>query len=134
VFRTLIHLAHGQLGPLFAACFHLARSFREWCLGPYIRKQRGLKLLREWLSQEQLAQYNAHSYFEVTGCHTGKRYRCHGNGANIIELDDAAMPRTGWCFVPSDYLVARDVMLAQKIALETDEGGALAVAHNFTPR
>jgi hypothetical protein len=135
VFRTLLHFANGQLGPLFAACFHLARSFREWCLAPYIREQRGLKLLREWLSQEQLAQYDAHSYFDVTGCHTGKRYRiCHGNGANSIELDDAATPRTGWCFVPSDYLVAGDVMLAQKIALETDEGGALAVAQNFTPR
>jgi hypothetical protein len=31
------------------------------------------------------------------------------------------------------YLVAGDVMLAQKIALETDERGALAV-DNFTPR
>jgi hypothetical protein len=93
--------------------------------------------LREWLSQEQLAQYDAHRYFEVIGCHTGKRYRIlhgNGNGANIIELDDAALPRTGWCFVPRDPLVAGDVMLAQKIALETDERGALAVANNFTPR
>jgi len=32
---------------------------------------------------------------------------------------------TGWCFVPSAYLVAGDVMLAQKIALETDEKAAL---------
>ena len=59
---------------------------------------------------------------------------CHGNGANIIELDDAALPRTGWCFVPRDPLVAGGVMLAQKIALETDERGALAVANNFTVR
>jgi hypothetical protein len=40
-------------------------------------------------------------------------------------------PRNGWCFVPNAYLVAGDVMLAQKIALETDERGALAVAKNF---
>ena len=100
-----------------------------------IREQRGLKLLREWLSQEQLAQYDAHRYFEVIGCHTGKRYRIrHGIGANIIELDDAALPRTGWCFVPRVPLVAGDVMLAQKIALETDERSARAVANNFTPR
>jgi hypothetical protein len=32
---------------------------------------RGLKLLSEWLSQEQLAQYDTHNYFEVIGCHTG---------------------------------------------------------------
>src|SRR4029077_21028393 len=52
----------------------------------------------------------------------------------IIELDDAALPRTGWCFVPRVPLVAGDVMLAQKIALETDERSARAVAINFTPR
>jgi hypothetical protein len=40
----------------------------------------------------------------------------------------------GWCFVPKDNLVAGDVMLAQKIALETDERGALAVARNFLIR
>jgi hypothetical protein len=135
VFATLLHIVNGHLGRLLGACLHLARSFREWYLRPNLREQRGLNLLREWLSQEQLAQYDAHGYFEVTGCHTGKRYRIrHGNGANIIELDDAAMPRTGWCFVPRDPLVAGDVMLAQKIALETDERGALAVANNFTPR
>jgi len=61
-------------------------------------------------------------------------YIYHGNGANVIELDDAAPPRTGWCFVPGDHLVAGNVMLAQKIALETDERGALASANNFTPR
>jgi hypothetical protein len=33
-----------------------------------------------------------------------------------------------------DHLVAGDVMLAQKIALETDERGALAAANNFRPR
>ena len=113
----------------------MARTIREWYLRPSTREQRGLKLLREWLSQEQLAQFDANNYFEVIGCHTGKRYRiCHGNGANIVELDDRARPITGWCFVPNEHLVAGDVMLAQKIALETDEQGALAKANRFTPR
>jgi len=96
------------------------------------REERGLKLLREWLSQEQLAQFDANNYFEVIGCHSGKRYRiCQGNGANIVELDDHARPTTGWCFVPGEHLVAGDVMLAQKIALETDERGALEKANRF---
>jgi hypothetical protein len=74
-----------------------------------------------------LTQYDA--------CHTGKRYRiCHGKVANVFELDDDGLPREGWCFAPNDHLVAGDVMLAQKIALETDERGALATANNFTPR
>jgi hypothetical protein len=86
------------------------------------REARGIKLLREWLSPEQFAQYDARSYFEVTGCHSRKRYRIsHGAGR----------PRVGLCFAPKGYLVAGDVMLAQKIALETDERGALAVANKF---
>jgi len=53
----------------------VARTIREWYLRPSTREQRGLKLLREWLSQEQLAQFDANNYFEFIGCHTGKRYR-----------------------------------------------------------
>ena len=96
------------------------------------REARGLKLLREWLSPEQFAQYDAKSYFEVTGCHSGKRYRIsHGTSMNVHEIDGAGCPHVGWCFAPEAYLVACDVMLAQKIALETDERGALAVAKQF---
>jgi hypothetical protein len=86
------------------------RAFHEWYLRPSIREERGLKLLREWLSQEQLAQFDANNYFEVIDCHSGKRYRiCHGNEANIVELDDRARSTTGWCFVPDEHLVAGDV-------------------------
>ena len=93
---------------------------------------RGLELLKEWLTPEQFAQYDAKSYFEVTGCHSGKRYRIsHGTSMNIYELDGAGRPRVGLCFVPKGYLVAGDVMLAQKIALETDERRALMVANKF---
>ena len=88
--------------------------------------------MREALSPEQFAQYDANSYFEVTGCHSGKRYRIsHGTSMNIHELDGAGCPCVGWCFTPKGYLAAGDVMLAQKIALETDERRALAVANNF---
>jgi hypothetical protein len=115
-----------------------ARSVREWLYDPgrlNETESRGVKLLKEWLSKEQLAQYEQHKYFDVTGCHSGKRYRIrHGTGTNVYELDGAGRPRAGWCFVPTDYLVAGDVMLAQKIALETDELGALAIANNFLPR
>ncbi|HWX26213.1 MAG TPA: hypothetical protein VNZ53_02090 [Steroidobacteraceae bacterium] len=88
--------------------------------------------MKEWLSPEQFAQYDAKSYFEVTGCHSGKRYRIsRANSMNIYELDGAGRPSVGWCFAPEGYLVAGDVMLVQKIALETDERGALAVANKF---
>ena len=100
--------------------------------GYWEREARGLELLKEWLSPEQFAQYAAKSYFEVTGCHSGKRYRIsHGTSMNIHELDGSGRPRVGWCFAPKGYLVAGDVMLAQKIALETDERSALAMANRF---
>ena len=96
---------------------------------------RGLALLKEWLSPDQLAQYNARRHFDVTGCHSGKRYRIrYGTAMNVFELDRAGRPLAGWCFVPKDNLVAGDVMLAQKIALETDEWTALTVAKSFPPR
>ena len=84
------------------------------------------------MSPEQRAQLDASKHFDVIGCQTGKRYRIsYGSGTNVHEIDDAGRPIMGWCFVPSAYLVAGDVMLAQKIALETDERAALAVANRF---
>jgi hypothetical protein len=94
---------------------------------------RGLRLLRSWLSPEQLAQYDACGYFEVTGGETGKRYRIKfGICANIIELTEDGRPKAGWCVVPDGCLVPGDVMLAQKIALETCEGAAIAKANKLT--
>ena len=97
-----------------------------------IRAARGITLLREWLSHEQRAQFDAFECFDVTGSKSGKRYRIqHGVSANVHELDDAGHPVMGWCFVPAANLVPGDVMLVQKIALETNESGALAVAQKF---
>ena len=100
-----------------------------------IRKARGITLLRKWLSPEQLAQFDAFRNFDVIGCDTGTRYRIrHGPAPNVHEIDAAGLPVMGWCFVPSRPLVAGDVMLAQKIALETNERAALAVANRFPVR
>jgi len=94
------------------------------------RETRGITLLREWLSPMQRAQFDASKSFDVVGCDSGRRYRIHdGRVTNVHEIDDAGQPVTGWCFVPSGHLVAGDVMLAQKIALETNERATLAVAN-----
>ena len=138
MFESLPHMANRQLRWLFTSATRGAQTIWDWYreLGHENDSEaRGLRLMREWLSPAQLAQYDTHRYFDVIGCHSGKRYRIrHGTATNIHELDDAGDPTAGWCFVPRDYLVAGDVMLAQKIALETNERGALAVARNFAPR
>jgi hypothetical protein len=117
------------------------RSRLEALRGLYIRytventpEARGLRLLRTWLSPPQLQQFNAKAYFDVIGCDTGTRYRIHyGTAMNIHELDDEGRAGNGWCFVPQGRLVPGDVMLAQKLALETSEIRALSVAMKFVP-
>ena len=113
-----------------------ARAFRKWYLeAGYTQAEiRGINLLKEWLSPEQLAQYQSYGYFDVIGRQSGKRYRIrYGTAMNICEMNSRGKIAAGWCFVPNEALVAGDVMLAQKIALETDEWRALAVAIKFIP-
>jgi hypothetical protein len=93
---------------------------------------KSLALLREWLSPAQLSQYEKDKAFESVGSKTGKRYRIkQGNQQNVFELDETGQPVRGLCFVPQGFLASGDVMLAQKIALETDEEAAMKVAVPF---
>jgi hypothetical protein len=96
---------------------------------------RGRRLLRRWLSEGQLAQFDAFNFFDVIGCHTARRYRIYyATSANVEELDEVGCPLMRYCFIPMGYLVPGDVMLAQKIALETEELTALEVANRFPPQ
>jgi hypothetical protein len=101
-------------------------------LGDEASREKGLKLLKEWLSSEQLKQYEKQQNFDVIGSDTGKRYRIrHGHQMNIDEIDVRDRKVCGWCFLPEGALVAGDVMLGQKIALENFEKKALALANRF---
>jgi len=94
-------------------------------------EQRAFALLKNWLSPEQLAQYEREGQFEVIGCHSGKRYRIRrARNVNIDELSKQGSRVAVWCFGPHGYLPVGDVMLAQKIALETNERAALQVANS----
>ena len=119
--------------PRVASRWRIFRDLKTWFLED-TAEARGMRLLREWLSVEQRRQLDAEGYFDVVGGESGKRYRVrYGTGANIDELNRHGRPEIGWCFIPDGHLVAGDVMLAQKIALETDELAALAVAKSFPP-
>jgi hypothetical protein len=91
--------------------------------------------LRRWLSEEQLAQFDAFRFFDVTGCHTARRYRIYYAAlANVEVLDEVGCPLLRHCFILEGHLVPGEVMLAQKIALETNELAALGVANRFAPK
>ncbi len=93
-------------------------------------ERRAYALLKRWLSPEQLAQLERHGYFEVRGSHGGKCYRIRRDrNMNIDELDGKGFRVAVWCFGPTGQLPLGDNMLAQKIALETDEQAALAIAN-----
>jgi hypothetical protein len=58
----------------------------------------------------------------VIGSDTGTRYRItHRAVMNIHQLDPTGHPVAQWCFAPKGSLAIGDVLLAQKIALETME-------------
>ncbi|WGD49199.1 hypothetical protein QA641_26595 [Bradyrhizobium sp. CB1650] len=123
-----------RLGAPARARLHALRELYRRFFGENTPDARGRRLLSEWLTPAQLAQFEQHRYFDVVGSHSGKRYRIHyGTAANVHEINDAGIATMGWCFVPSGFLVPGDVMLAQKIALETDERAALALANRFPP-
>lgn len=93
-------------------------------------RERGLRLLEQNLSPSQRSQFAEYQFFEVVGGHTGRRYRIrHGRMMNIDLLDQYGVRIGSLCFYPRGGLVAGDVMLAQKLALELFEADALKVAN-----
>jgi hypothetical protein len=126
-------------------------GFRWWPTGARSRKRatrtlfvrrgaeltpegRSVRLLREWLSPAQREQFARKGYFEVVGSDSGRHYRIHaGASVNVCEIDERGRLQHGLCFMPIGSLPIGDVMLAQKIALETCEGEVRAVARRFTP-
>lgn len=94
--------------------------------------RRGIELLKQHLTEEQLAQYERYKWFIVKGGSTGNRYKIHyGTQMNIHLLDEDGNSILKYCFLPIGNLCAGDVMLSQKISLELDEEAALAVANKF---
>jgi hypothetical protein len=94
-------------------------------------EKRAVALLREWMTPEQLKQWDTREDFDVIGCDTGTRYRITcGTTMNIHQLDGEHRPVNRWCFAPVGKLAVADVLLAQKVALENSERSTLALANS----
>ena len=99
------------------------------------RNQRSIVLLKSWLSPKQREQYERNQSFTVAGCDTGKKYEIRSSTAyNIKELDCAGDIAETWCIVPAGANALGDIMLAQKIALETDETETMKKANPCSVR
>lgn len=109
----------------------VAELFGTPVLAAEAAQVRATALLREWLTPEQLRQFDADGSFEVVGCDSGLRYRL--KPGRVDALDREGREIFSLCFYPGGQLASGDVMLAQKIALEQDENATLAIT-NFIPR
>jgi hypothetical protein len=120
--------------PALVALIVLAALLREhrWRRRPRSEaEKRAMALLRAWLTPDQDKQLASRGEFEVVGCDTGRRYRITYRAVmNVHELDPDGHSVKQWCFAPEGGLAPGDVLLAQKIALETMETKALAVANS----
>jgi hypothetical protein len=95
-------------------------------------EEKSLALLRSWLTVDQHQQWERYRQFEVTGSHMGGRYRItDAMSMNVLQLDRSGQALAKWCFLPAGNVARGDVLLAQKIALETMELQALAVAKKY---
>jgi hypothetical protein len=93
-------------------------------------EEKAVALLCSWLSPEQKKQWLSSGIFEVIGCDTGTRYLItYATAMNVHQLDEAGLSVAQWCFGPKGDLAPGDVLLAQKIALETMERNVLALAN-----
>jgi hypothetical protein len=93
-------------------------------------EKKAMVLLRSWLTPAQDEQWAARREFDVVGCDTGTRYRVTYRAVmNVHQLDPDGRTLAQWCFAPEGGLTPGDILLAQKIALETMEREALALAN-----
>lgn len=104
------------------------------CPGPLLTSpeacEKSLALLKNWLTPKQARKFDRTGSFDVIGQWTGRRYRIYDKiPYNVAELGRLGNIRRRLCFVPRGVFAIGDVMLAQKIALETDEERALLVAN-----
>ncbi len=86
------------------------------------------------LTPTQLKEFLTYRRFDVVGGASGRVYRIRLLGArNVEELDCQGRSVRRLCFFPEGELVAGDVVLAQKVALETFETESLAIANTSPP-
>ena len=127
--RRLLQWWAQQRDQLAGSMFFL-RSSTEG--GSKRAQERGIQLLKQNLAPSQRQQFDKYGFFDVVGGSTGKRYRIrNGRQMNIEQLDKNGRRVCGWCFFPQGNLVAGDVMLAQKMALELYEFEALNIANRY---
>lgn len=97
-------------------------------------KERARLLLIQHLTEAQIREFTEHGWFEIEAP-SGRRYRLlQGSHGNVRVIDRGAEIER-LCIAPAAYdLPFEDVMLAQKLAIETDEPSFRRIANITTLR
>lgn len=97
-------------------------------LSPNQAERRAWDLLNEWLTPAQRRSLEDHNCFSVVGSRSGREYQIHKGGAFNVHWRASRGVTAALCFGPGGLPIG-DVMLAQKIVLESNEDAALDVAN-----
>jgi len=111
------------------SAFYTWRIMAEPWVDP---SEKAMTLFLSWLTPQQRKDYLRYSYFHVVGNHTGMTYRINKAVApfNVEQFFGAKTVRR-LCFVPYGANFTGDIMLAQKIGLETNEQHVLKIANDY---
>lgn len=95
-------------------------------------EKRSLELLWDWLSDAQRRELHFEGHFTVCGEHSGRKFHISKKSSyGLTELDDNGTPVAHYCVVPAGASAVGDIMLAQKVWMETDERSTLAKANRM---
>ncbi len=93
-------------------------------------EKKALDLLLDHLDEGQKAIFNKEGSLVVFGGKSGKRYRINkGWSGNVESLGEDGKVFERWCFHFQDRLPEYDLMLAQKLMLESNEDAAAGIAN-----
>ena len=92
-------------------------------------ENKAMLLLGEWLTEAQRRQMAKHNAFLVRGSKGRLYIICPRPNYGVIVLDKHNAPVQRLCFEPETASAYGDKMLAQKIALETDEAKVWTIAN-----
>jgi hypothetical protein len=92
-------------------------------------EERAMGLLKSWLTDGEWESLESCGYFEVVGS-AGGRFRLYAKDCfGVRKLRPGKLLDDAYCVVPDGAPALGDILLAQKIALETDEERTLQIAN-----
>lgn len=96
-------------------------------------ERRAEATLKRFLSPEQIAMFEAHNRFIVTGNYTRAQYMLLREKSTNIRLLKNGVPIRCLCFISEKPLPVCDLMLMQKLCLECDERETLKITRDQGP-